>query len=163
MKKPVIVADAGPLIALAKCGQLALLPQVFGQIHLPHAVLREASGDSAMPGALAVSSFVHGFAQVHPNRDDELFRDARMVLDEGEAQALSLARSLKCAVLLDDRRGRLVATELGISLFGVLGTLLQAKRIGIIDAVKPVLDALLLHDYRLSASLVAAVLHEAGE
>jgi len=163
LTKPVIVADAGPLIALAKCGQLALLPQVFGHIHLPHAVLREAAGDSALPGALAVSSFVQEFAQVHPNRDDELFRDARMVLDEGEAQALSLARTLQCAVLLDDRRGRLVATELGISLFGVLGTLLQAKRIGIIDPVKPVLDALLLHDYRLSAKLVAAVLHEAGE
>jgi len=28
-------------MALAKCGQLALLPQVFGHIHLPRAVLRE--------------------------------------------------------------------------------------------------------------------------
>ena len=51
--------------------------------------LREAAGDSALPSALAVSSFLHEFAQVHPNRDDELFRNARMVLDEGEAQALS--------------------------------------------------------------------------
>jgi len=41
LTKPVIVADAGPLIALAKCGQLALLSQAFGHIHLVRAVLRE--------------------------------------------------------------------------------------------------------------------------
>lgn len=157
------MADSGPLIALAKCHQLTLLPKVFGEIHLPEAVLREVTGNSALPGALAVAEFVRQSGRVHTDRNDDFYRDFRIVLDEGESQALSLARALQCGILLDDRRGRMVATEQGIPLFGLLGVLLEAKRLGFIEAVSPIVDDLLAHDYRLSAKLVAAVLSEAGE
>ena len=43
--KPVIVADAGPLIALAKLQQLELLLKLFSAIYLPNAVLLEATRD----------------------------------------------------------------------------------------------------------------------
>jgi len=39
MSRPVVVSDAGPLIALAGCGLLDLLPAVFDAVHIPHAVL----------------------------------------------------------------------------------------------------------------------------
>ncbi len=157
------MADSGPLIALAKCHQLTLLSKVFGEIHLPEAVLREVTGNSALPGALAVAEFVRESGRVHPDKNDEYYRNFRIVLDEGESQALSLARALQCGILLDDRRGRLIAAEQGIPLFGLLGVLLEAKRLGFIEAVSPIVDHLLAHDYRLSAKLVAAVLCEAGE
>ncbi len=163
MNNPIIVADASPLIALAKCGQLDLLVRVFDAIHIPATVLHEATGNPAQAGAEAVAEFASRFASVHPDRDDSFFQDVRAVLDEGEAQALSLAYALNCGVLMDERRGRQVATTLGIPLFGVLGVLLQAKRRGIITAVQPILYELLAHEYRLSSALIAAVLKEAGE
>ena len=157
------MADSGPLIALAKCHHLTLLPKIFAEIHLPEAVLREVTGNSVLPGALAVAEFVRQSGRVHPDRNDDFYRDFRIVLDEGESQAMSLARALQCGILLDDRRGRLIAAEQGIPLFGLLGVLLEAKRLGLIEVVSPIVDNLLANDYRLSVKLIAAVLYEAGE
>lgn len=39
--KPIVVADATPLIALAKLGQLAWLPDLFGEVLVPGAVYSE--------------------------------------------------------------------------------------------------------------------------
>ncbi len=44
MSRPVVVPDAGPLIALAACGQLELLPLVFRAFHIPQAVIDETTG-----------------------------------------------------------------------------------------------------------------------
>lgn len=56
-------------------------------------------------------------------------------LDEGEAQAIQLAEELKARLLLiDDRRGRMVAEKRGIVTTGTLGVLLAGARYGLIDA-----------------------------
>jgi hypothetical protein len=44
--------------------------------------------------------------------------------------------------LIDERRGRLVATRLNLRYIGVLGILVEAKSQGLIAEVKPLLDAL---------------------
>jgi uncharacterized protein len=45
-------------------------------------------------------------------------------------------------VLIDERRGRLVATRLNLHYTGILGILVEAKSQGLIAEVKPLLDAL---------------------
>jgi predicted nucleic acid-binding protein len=37
----IVVANAGPLIALAQIGQRHILPALYGEIHIPPAVRRE--------------------------------------------------------------------------------------------------------------------------
>jgi len=44
--------------------------------------------------------------------------------------------------LLDERRGREAANQLGLRVIGILGVLLQAKNAGLLRAVGPVLDDL---------------------
>lgn len=163
MSRPVVVADAGPLIALAGCGQLALLLAVFESIHVPQAVLDETTADRSRAGAVDIDSFVRTHAQVHPGRDDAIHAAAASHLDEGEAQALSLAHALGCGVLMDERRGRQAALRQGMPLFGVLGVLLQAKRIGRIEHIAPALARLQGNGYRVSQALVDAALKLAGE
>ena len=46
---------------------------------------------------------------------------------------------------------------------GTIGILLDAKRSGLIDTIKPLLDVLLESGVRLGASLVNEALQEAGE
>ena len=50
------VADAGPLIALARVGRLQLLQQMYGQGLIPPAVHRETRTDSARPGAKRIGA-----------------------------------------------------------------------------------------------------------
>jgi len=51
-----IVCDAGPLISLARIGQLHLLPALFDEVIVPPAVHREITAYEALPGALAMAS-----------------------------------------------------------------------------------------------------------
>ena len=69
MKRPLIVSDSGPLIALAGCSLLDLLPELFGIIHIPQAVLDETTANQALPGACAIASFVdtHAAVLVYPD------------------------------------------------------------------------------------------------
>jgi predicted nucleic acid-binding protein len=163
MSRPVVVSDAGPLIALAGCGHLELLVDVFDAVHIPQAVLDETTSDHSRRGASKIMAFVQAHAQVHPNRSDAIYTAAISHLDEGEAQALSLAHALGCGVLIDERRGRQAAIRQGAQLFGVLGVLLQAKRIGKLDRIAPVLDRMQINGYRVSQALVDAPLELSGE
>lgn len=163
MSRPVVVSDSGPLIALAGCGHLELLTAVFDAVHVPQLVLDETTADRSRRGATDIVAFVQSYAKVHPNRNDAIFSAAASHLDEGEAQALSLAHALGCGVLMDERRGRQTAIRQGIPLFGVLGVLLQAKRIGKIRSVVAALDQMQANGYRISQALVDATLKLAGE
>jgi len=65
-------------------------------------------------------------------------------LDIGEAEAIALAVEMQAEqVLIDERRGRLVAARLNLRYTGILGILVEAKSQGLIDRVKPLLDALI--------------------
>ncbi|MDR1424471.1 MAG: DUF3368 domain-containing protein [Azoarcus sp.] len=163
MKRPVVVSGAGPLIALAGCGSLELLTAVFDTIHIPQAVLTETTTDRSRLGADDIAEFVRTHARVHPDRNDSVYAKATARVDEGEAQALSLAHALSCAVLMDERLGRREALRNGVPLIGVLGVLLQAKRIGAIAHIAPVLSRMRENRYRISDMLIEKTLRLAGE
>ena len=163
MTRPAVVCDAGPLIALAGCGQLDLLVAVFEAVHVPQAILDETSADQSRPGASSIAAFVRAHAKVHPRRGDAIYTAAAAHLDEGEAQALSLAHALGCGVLMDERRGRQAALRQGLPLFGVLGVLLQARRIGQIDRIAPALQRMQANGYRIARALADEALKLAGE
>jgi predicted nucleic acid-binding protein len=163
MRRPVVVSDSGPLIALAGCGQLRLLKAVFDVVHIPQLVLDETTADRSRRGAADIVAFVQAHAQVHLSRDDAIYTEMAAYLDDGEAQALSLANALGCGVLMDERRGRQAATRQGMRIFGVLGVLLQSKRIGEIESVAPVLKLIQFNGYRVSKALIDETLKLAGE
>ena len=85
-------------------------------------------------------------------------------LDQGEASAIALALEAGVGlVAMDERRGRLVAREMGLAVTGSLGVLLRAKRLGFIEAVAPRVAAMRRHGIWLGDALVRRVLAEALE
>lgn len=163
MKRVIIVADASPLIALAKLNQLSLLNTLFTEVHVPETVLLEVSADHTRNDARLLVEFLNKHAHKHTDENNDFCQRLRRSLDEGEIQALSLARQLSCGVLMDELRGRKVATHYQIPVVGVLGVLIQAKQQGLIDAAAPLIDKLQQENYRLSPALIETVLKRLGE
>ena len=83
---------------------------------------------------------------------------------DGEREAIALAMELRAdLVILDDLPARRVAKAAGLNVIGAVGVLLGAKRVGLIDRLRPELDNLLKHSFFLSPQLYDEVLHAAGE
>jgi len=138
----IVVANAGPLIALARIGCLDLLQTLYGQLRIPPAVWEEvlASG-SGQPEAVTIGAlpWIH-VVEVHNVTAVQLMRDR---LDAGESEAIVLALELNADLLLiDEARGRRVAEARGLNKTGTLGTLVMAKRRGLVPLVTPLLDQL---------------------
>jgi predicted nucleic acid-binding protein len=78
-------------------------------------------------------------------------------LDVGEAAALCLALEIQAdLVLLDERRGRVVAAQLGLTLTGTLGVLVEASLRGLVN-FESALSQLREHtNFRVGESVIAA-------
>jgi predicted nucleic acid-binding protein len=158
-----VVADSGPLIALAVLESLHLPGQLWGQLLVPQTVLDECIGLAHKTGAQQIRHAVEaGLIEVRADAlpDDEL---PGSHLDPGESQAIRLARHLRAVLLMDERRGRKTASLLEIPHVGTCGLLVQAKRSGLIDQVSLLLDRLLAAGYFLAPALVKDTLRVAGE
>ena len=160
-----IVSDTGPLIALARVGQLDLLRRLYGQVIVPSAVHAELALGSNRPGAKALAATLEaGWVAVQPATDRNAVSEVARHLDRGEAEAIVLAEQRSARFLLiDDAKGRRIARRRGVRVVGVAGVLLAAKSQGALGAVAPVLDALSRAGYHLSPRLVAGVLARADE
>jgi len=149
-----VIANASPLIALEQIGDLWLLERLFQQITVPRAVIGEISRTVTLP------PWIEERAVTQPVGP----RILSTALGAGEREALSLALETPPRwLILDERPARHIAQGLGLPVIGTLGILLSAKQKGLIPTLKPRLDGLLAHDFRLSMVLYERVLHEAGE
>lgn len=149
---------------MARIGLLSLLPRLFDRVYVPPAVISEATQDSSRPGGQVIRQALIGglLVEKQVTSSPELAGLTQM-LDEGEAEVLTLARELQLPVLIDERKGRRVAARIGIAVIGTGAVLIAAKQAGLIPAVAPHLDHLKQHGYRLSASLVATILQRCDE
>jgi predicted nucleic acid-binding protein len=149
----IVVANAGPLIALARIGHFDLLRSLYGQLCIPPAVRDEvvASGCDR-PGAEEVESAT--WVRIVNVRDTTAVQLLRERLDAGESESIVLAIELKAGLLLmDEARGRRVAEAWGLNKTGTVGTLVMAKKRGLVASVTPLLDALMASGFRMSEEL----------
>jgi predicted nucleic acid-binding protein len=61
-------------------------------------------------------------------------------------------------LLLDDLKARKLAGKLHIKYTGTLGVINKARQLGLIDKVKPLIDKLLLTDFRISENIIQELL-----
>jgi len=138
-----VICNTSPLQYLHQLGLLPILPALVRRVIVPQAVTLElAAGrtqgiDLPRPETLAwVTIRQPSSATVLPLITD---------LGLGEKEALALAlESSDAVVILDDALARRVAMTLGIQIRGTLGVLLDAKQAGLIPAIAPLLDTLIL-------------------
>ncbi len=156
-----IVANAGPLIALGRVGELNLLPLLYQDIIVPPGVYQEVTRNTTLPSALEIlqASWVKIEQIVNTTEVQRL----RYWLDVGESEAIVLAQTKILPLLIDEQRGRSIAFALNIVHTGTVGVLLAAKREGYIKEVTPFLHKLQSVGVYLSPHLCETVRHMAGE
>lgn len=161
-----VVSDTSPLSNLAIIGRLPLLRKRYGEVLIPPTVRSELEALSHSQGRSAITeSIASGWIRVERLPESVDWSDLLERADPGECEAIALAESLKAdKILLDDRAGRELARERGLKVTGVLGELLHAKRLGLIDSLRREMDA--LRDearFFVHRDLRALFLSEAGE
>lgn len=68
-----------------------------------------------------------------------------------------------CLLIIDERKGRKVAQDLDIPIIGTLGILLEAKNLGLVYSLRPLLEEVLKTNFRISKQLLNVVLEQANE
>lgn len=157
----VVIADASPFVHLDRIDRLDLLPAVYGHVVVPETVAAEVGrGGQHFPG---IDLRALTWVDVLPDRADaDLVADP--ALHGGEIAALSIARATPNHLLvIDDLGGRLAAQRLGLRFIGTAGTIIRARKAGIVPAAAPILDALASKGFRLGEPVRLALLRQVGE
>ena len=162
---PLIIADAGPLIGLAKIGHLELLRDLYNTVLIPPTVRAELKPESGYKGSDDLKSALDkGWLIVSEKPSDELLASLQQILDPGEAEAIALAQQNEgSSLIIDERRGRNVATHRKIKIMGTGAVLLAAKQRQHIETIREPLRALVDVGYRLSPKLIERLLVMADE
>jgi hypothetical protein len=160
----IVVSDTSALSNLALVDHLWLLESIYQNVIIPDVVARElaAASNPIIPAILQA-----GWILPQPLTNSELVNQLQQErgLDAGEANAIALALELQADdLLIDERLGRQEALRLGLSIIGILGILLVAKRRSLIPQVQPVMDTLISQaGFRVSPQLYQRVVALAQE
>jgi predicted nucleic acid-binding protein len=170
-----LIADAGPLIALARIQQLVLLRQLFRTVTITAVVAGElgcglpAAEQAQLPGTAALLEALEaGWIVISDFEASAADQPLNPGVDAGEASAIGLALRLQAAgeqvlLLIDDRCGRAEARHRGLAIIGTAAVLVLAKEQQLIAACAPLLSAMREHGYYLSDGLIQAVLEQVAE
>jgi predicted nucleic acid-binding protein len=113
LREPVVV-DSTCLIGLDQISRLDLLPKLFDPVHAPPEVERE-------PG------FTPEWLKIEAPSNPHLVSALKLMVDDGEAEAIALALERKWRIVLDDRQARDLAQKLGLKIIGTVGILVRAN------------------------------------
>ncbi len=116
-----IVSDTTTLIILGKLDRYDLLANLFSKIYLPQEVIQEVSKktDGVYEKITKNSLF-----ETKKITDIALFTLLYGILDKGESQAIVLAKELELILLIDEKKGRNIAKNMGLDIIGLIGILI---------------------------------------
>jgi predicted nucleic acid-binding protein len=155
----VIVSNASPLIVLLKINKLSILKELFEKIIIPEAVYKEITAKE--PDKLIFDKI--GWIKTRSVTNIEMTTLLEKLVNSGEAEAIVLAKELKVTLLIDDAKARKYAKLLNIELIGTLGLLKIAKKNGLVQSVRKVIEDMLAEGYYIEDKLVRKILKDAGE
>jgi len=151
LSKP-IISDTSCFITLSNIGELNLLRLLYKQIVTTTEIAQEFG--EVLPDWVEVIS-------ASDKTKQELLE---MQVDKGEASAIALAlESENPFLIIDDNKARKLARNLKLNHTGTIGIIIAAKRKGIIDSIKPILEKIKATNFRISADLELQALLQANE
>lgn len=143
----IVISGTSTLILFHKIDEFNLLQKVYGRLITTPEIAEEFGEE--LPGWIDIQSV-----------SDKKYQDLlETQVDYGEASAIALAAEFDDALLLlDDLKARKLATRLNFKVTGTLGVIHKAKQMSIIDKVRPLIDKLLLTDFRIADNIIQEIL-----
>lgn len=138
----IIIADTSCLISLHNLRILHILEELFSEVYITSEIKSEFG--EPLPNWIKLKN---------PKNSTQLTLLYKH-LDRGEATAIALAlQELNATIIIDELKGRNIATKLGIRTTGTLGALLLANEKGLIYELIKVIDKLMDNGFRISKKL----------
>lgn len=156
-----IISNTSPLIGLSGLNLLSLLRDLYTEVWIPREVENEflAIDETLHREVLNKAPWIKTVDLTNP-QSAAIYEG----LDDGEAEVLALANEHKASfVIIDEKKARREAERVGLIVKGTAGILLEAKKKGLIDTIKPLIIALQNNGMYMSKPLIDFVLREAGE
>ena len=143
----IVISDTSTLIVFHKIDEFNLLEKVYGELITTPEVAEEFGEE--LPSWIKVQKV-----------SDKKYQDfLETQIDYGEASAIALATQYDdVLLLLDDLKARKLASRLKFKITGTLGVIHKAKQLSIIDEIKPLIDKLLMTDFRVAKNIIEELL-----
>jgi predicted nucleic acid-binding protein len=159
---PEAISNTSPLLYLYRLGVMDWLPRLFSEVWIPGAVVEEL-----------LEGKRKGFDVPEPTRypwllvvEPKAMPSEWLALDLGAGELASMALSLENptrVILLDDALARRTAQAAGLSVWGTLSVLLNAKEKGLTGKIAPLIDRLAESGMWISDDIRQRILVLAGE
>lgn len=159
----IVVSNSTALIGLAKIGKIYLLREIFSRIYIPEEVYKEVTeAGRNRPGSDVIRNAEWIETKIVEDRTQVNLLMAS--LDEGEAEVLALSKELRAdLILLDEEKARKSAVIAGFEVMGLLGVLVIAKNLGLIEIISPLIEEPKNKSFRISDRVIAEALLKTGE
>ena len=166
-----VISDTSPLIWLAKVGRITLLKDLFGEVIIPQEVYLEAVEKGLQFGftdAQVIKECVNeGWIKLAKlnSKDQSLLQkisEHAFEIHSGEAEAIVLAREMKCLLLMDESAGRAFAEAWGLKVKGTIYVIISGLRGGLISETeaKETVLTMVTKGFRLEPTLLARLIIE---
>lgn len=143
----IVISDTSTLILFHKIDEFNLLKDVYGELITTPEIAEEFG--EILPDWIKT--------QTVSDKKYQSFLETQV--DYGEASAIALATQYDdVLLLLDDLKARKLAVRLNFKITGTLGIIHKAKQMSVIDKVKPLIDKLLLTDFRVADNIIEELL-----
>ena len=155
------VANASPIIVLAKIGHLDLLTKLSLEVLLPQAVVDEIiAGPPADPARQLIAGGWGSRAALQSISPDLI----EWGLGPGETSVLALAlERAPATAVLDDAAARTCAKVFGVPVIGSLGIVVRAKKLGLLPSAAETMQALRIAGLHLDDGVIRDALRHVGE
>lgn len=159
---PGAITNTSPVLYLGRIGALGWLPQIFDNVWIPSAVIDELDQGRVRGFDVPSVTGLPWLTTVDPTSTPSEW----LTLDLGSGELAAMALALENpdrVILLDDALARRAARAAGLTTWGTLRILLEAKGQGLVPRVAPFLDQLADSGMWMSSEIRRRILSLAGE
>ena len=161
----IVIADAGPLIALSRIDRLPLLRQLFKEVVITETIRDEILINDHSLGKAAIEKAINAEWIIVKKVNLKAWQPLNPGVDAGESSAIFLATQASESTLLimDDQAGRAEARYHKLTVIGTAAVIGMAKEQGLIDSAKTILYELRDAGYYIGDTIIQMVLKDIGE